>query len=282
MTTATTITPGVQLVAEHVRVHLNRRVVLEDASVRVGAGEIVGLVGPNGSGKTTFVRALMGFLPLSGGQIRLDDRALDEWRPFDRARRLAYVAQTGGSHWPLHVRNVVALGRLPYAGMLGRARAEDDDAIDEAMRAMQVEHLADCPVSAISGGERMRVLLARALASNPALLLADEPTASLDPYHQLRTLEILSSLATGSRGVLVVLHDLTLAARFCQRVVLMDRGRTRVDGTPSETFEASHLAATFNIALWPGRETTGPVLFPWQRMSRRSSTEAFDSEEPES
>jgi iron complex transport system ATP-binding protein len=271
MMAATTIAPGVQLAAEHVRVQLKRRVVLEDASVRVGAGEIVGLVGPNGSGKTTFVRALMGFLPLSGGQIRLDDRLLHEWRSFDRARRLAYVAQTGGSHWPLHVRNLVALGRLPYAGMLGRARAEDDDAIDEAMRAMQVEHLADRPVTAISDGERMRVLLARALASNPALLLADEPTASLDPYHQLRTLEILSSLATGSRGVLVVLHDLTLAARFCQRVVLMDRGRTRVDGPPSETFEASHLAATFNIALWPGRETTGPVLFPWQRSRKEDA-----------
>lgn len=264
---SSTGSPAATLAGEEVAVRLDNHSVLEAASVRVAAGELVGLVGPNGSGKTTLLRALLGVLPLHGGRVLLDDRPIADWPADARARRVAYVPQGGVCHWPLDVRAIVTLGRLPHAGPLGRVRrAEDGAAIAAAMEAMQVTQLADRPVTEISGGERMRVMVARALAADPALLLADEPTASLDPYHQLHTLELLADLAARGRGVLVVLHDLTLAARFCHRIVLLDRGRSQVDGAPAMTLAPARLAEAFNIAEWPGRDRTGPVLFPWQRV----------------
>src|SRR5262249_13317369 len=160
------------------------------------------------------------------GSLLLDGRALGDWRPLARARSLAYLPQERTTHWALSARAVVALGRLPHQPMGAGESPTDTRAIDAALAAMDIGHLAGRPVSDMSGGERARVLVARALAQEPQALLADEPAAGLDPAHQLALFHHFARLASAGRTVVVALHDLSLAARFCHRIVLMQAGRS--------------------------------------------------------
>jgi iron complex transport system ATP-binding protein len=250
------------LVAQAISVTLGGSAVLDDANVAAKAGEIVAVLGPNGAGKSTLLRALAGLIAPTVGRVTLEGRVLAEWERDERARQIAYLPQERLVHWPLSVRAVVALGRLPHRG---RARAEgprDVQAVARAIATMDLEGLAERPVTEISGGELARTLMARALAQEAGVLLADEPTAGLDPAHQLQLFERLRSLAAEGRAVVVALHDLSVAARYCHRVVLLRAGRVIADGAPSAVLTEARLAEVYGIRARLATIEGSPIVVP--------------------
>lgn len=230
-------------------VRLGGRTVLEGVDLEVRPGELVALCGPNGAGKTSVLRAALGLMKLDAGEAAL--AALSDRQ---RAEQAAYLPQDRRIAWNLPAVEVAALGAPFLSGeeALERARA----ALDEA----GVGHLADRGVAEMSGGERARVLLARALASPAPMLLADEPAAGLDPDARLLVMERLRTRANGERAVLVSLHDLTLAARFADRVIVLDQGRIAADGPPMEALAPGGLRTVFGLTATWVEGPDGPLL----------------------
>lgn len=255
----------VTLATEGLSVDLGRRRVVEGLTARFDSGELVGVIGPNGAGKSTFVRAVLGLVPASGGGVQLDGREVSHWSPRERAKKLAYLPQGQILHWPLSVDRLVALGRLPHLGPLSRVSIEDRAAVAEAMERADVSHLAGRTATELSGGERARVMLARALAVGAAGLVVDEPLASLDPGHQIDVMELLAREARGGALVIAVLHDLTMAARYCDRLVLMDGGKLVAEGAPREVLTAERLRAVYGISAMVDMSGDAPMVVPLQR-----------------
>jgi len=239
--------------------------VVEGVDLGLARGEVAAILGPNGAGKSTLLRALAGLQAADGGEVRLHGRPLAGLGEGERARAVGYLPQAASVHWPLAVERVVALGRLPHLGPWQRPAAEDGYAVDRALAATGVEHLRGRPVTELSGGERARVLLARVLAGEPGLLLADEPVAGLDPYHQVHFMELVREYAGAGRTVALVLHDLNLAARFCDRLVLLDEGRLVADGGAREVLDPGHLARVFGIRAVYGEAEGEAYVVPWGR-----------------
>ncbi|MFE3755891.1 heme ABC transporter ATP-binding protein [Nocardia tengchongensis] len=208
------------------------RTVLNGIDFEVVAGQIVALVGPNGAGKSTLLAALAGELELSGGSVELDGHALTHWTHLDMARRRAVLPQSHTVGFPFTAREVVAMGRSPWAHT--PRQDHDDKAIADAMAATDVERFAARPFPALSGGERARVALARVLAQDTATLLLDEPTAALDLGHQEQVLHLARERASAGTAVVVVLHDLGVAAAYADRVAVLEAGRIAADGPPRQ------------------------------------------------
>ena len=234
------------LQARDISVRLGGTAVVQQVDLTLRAGELVALVGPNGAGKTTLIRALAGLLPAEG-EIMLGERRLNAMSNRARARAIAYLPQGHVFHWPMQVAAVVALGRHPHMDPFSTPSPQDRAAVTQAMERTAIQLFAHRPVTTLSGGERARVALARALATQAPLLLADEPTASLDPRHQLVVMELLRRAARHGGSVLAILHDLTLAARFADRVLVMDRGRIVADGPPGEALSPQRVAQVFGV-----------------------------------
>jgi iron complex transport system ATP-binding protein len=257
---------GVTLLAiDGLSARLGGRIVLDGVSLRVAAGECVGLIGPNGAGKSTLMRAALGLLPARGDR-RLGDTPLDSLDPAERARRAAFLPQEREIGWPITVAALVALGRAPHRARFAPLTAADHAAVAAAMARMDVARLADRPATALSGGERARALIARALAQEAPLLLADEPAAGLDPAHQIALMETFAALATEGQAVLASLHDLGLAARWCDRLVLLDRGRVVAEGPPQGVLTPKHLAAVYGVRAYLDWGEAGPVVVPVARL----------------
>ncbi|MBS8227025.1 ABC transporter ATP-binding protein [Vannielia litorea] len=227
----------------------NGRNTLRDVSLAVAPGEFIGLIGPNGAGKTTLLRAAQGLLPASGTS------SLAALTPGQRARAAAFLPQSREIAWDLTVETLVMLGRTPH-----RPSAEDAAAVAKAIAQMNLTALAHRRATRLSGGEQARALIARALAQETPLLLADEPIAGLDPAAQIATMQLFAELAREGRAVLASLHDLSLAARHCTRLVVLHEGRLAADGAPQEVLTADLLAEVFHIT---GRftETAEGALF---------------------
>ena len=234
------------LQAEDVTVRLGGALIVDRASLALRPGELVALVGPNGAGKTTLIRAFAGLLPAQG-RIELDGRPLNAVAARARARRIAYLPQGNVFHWPMSVASVVALGRHPHGDAFSPWSDADRDAVRQALDATATRALADRPVTTLSGGEHARVALARALATRAPVLLADEPTVSLDLRHQLVVMELLRAAARAGGALLIVVHDLALAARFADRVVVMDGGRLVADAAPAEALSPARTAEIFRV-----------------------------------
>ncbi|WP_329620167.1 ABC transporter ATP-binding protein [Streptomyces sp. NBC_01255] len=218
--------------------------VVHDVSLDIAPGETVGLLGPNGSGKSSLLRCLAGLRAPDAGEVRYDGESVRHWSARRVARHVAFVEQDSGADSDLRVGDVVGLGRTPF-----RDRWRGPDATDRAVVAAALERLgltalADRSWKALSGGERQRAHIARALAQQPYALLLDEPTNHLDVKHQLELMELLSG--TG-RTVLVALHDLSLAARYCDRLVLLHHGRLVASGPPAAVLTADRLAEVFEV-----------------------------------
>jgi iron complex transport system ATP-binding protein len=260
-----------RLSAQGIGVTLGGRAILDAVDFAVAPGELVGLIGPNGAGKSTLLRVLAGLLTPQAGQVDLDDTPAAQWDDRARARRVGYLPQAGGVNWAVTVATLVGLGRMPHRGPLGRAGPEDAAAVARALDTCDVGHLADRPVTTLSGGERSRVLLARALAGSPAVLLADEPVSGLDPAHQLDVMDTLRHLVQAGAGVAVVLHDLSLAARYCDRLVMMGAGRVAAQGPPETVLSDANLASCYDLEVWRGRVADTPCVVPIARLSRRDS-----------
>ena len=255
---------------EAVAVSLGRRDVVHDVSARLESGSLVGIIGPNGAGKSTLVRAMLGLLPTRSGYIRIDGKPIEQVERQALARKLAYLPQGQTLHWPLSVQRLVALGRLPHLGPLSRIGDADLARVQQAMHRADVLHLRARNAMELSGGERARVLLARALAVGAAGLVADEPLASLDPGHQIDVMALLAREAHGGSLVVAVLHDLTLAARYCDRLLLLDRGKLVADGLPAAVLTPENLAAVYGIGAFIRKDGPAPMIVPLERIAGHS------------
>lgn len=248
---------------------LGARPVLSGVSLALERGALVGLLGPNGAGKTSLLRILAALLAPTEGQATLDGRPLAGIGRDERARRIAGFFQGAGVGWPMTAREVVALGRLPHRRAFAGLSGADEAAVERAMARTEVGHLADRLVPALSSGERMRVLLARALAVEAEWLLADEPITALDPAHQIDAMALLRSVARDGAGVVAVLHDLGLAARFCDRIVVLNGGRVIADDRPEAALTDAVLGTVFGVTAQRGQAGDGTrFILPWGRTGR--------------
>ena len=248
-------------------VDLGRRRILSGIDLDFSAGSLVGVIGPNGAGKSTLARAILNLLPAAGGSVAIDGTDVTRLAPPDLARRIAYLPQGQELHWPLSVERLVGLGRLPHLAPFSRIGAADQDAIETAMRETGVLPLRERIATELSGGERARVMLARALATGAPTLVVDEPLASLDPGHQIEVMALLAARARAGALVVVVLHDLAAAARYCDRLILLHQGRVVGDGVPSEVLSDEALAAVYGISAWRGEIGDMPLLVPLHRLA---------------
>ena len=215
-----------------VRYPATTRAALDGVSCRVGARELVAIAGPNGSGKTTLVRALSGLVQPERGAVRVQGRPLADWRRSELARVLGVVPQREEIAFPLRVDEAVMLGRYARLGPLAAPGAADRSAVASALERCDAAGLSARSIDALSGGEWQRVRLARALAQEPAVLVLDEPTASLDVRHEMELLELIRRLVDEGLAGLVITHELNLAARYADRILLLSDGRVVAEGAP--------------------------------------------------
>ncbi len=237
--------------------------ILNTVSIAVQAGELVGLIGPNGAGKSTLLRALIGLQALSSGHLIWSGMDVSQISRQDRAKSVAYLAQKQNADWPLRVDDVVMLGRLPHRLPFAGESDEDRHAVERALAAVNMQWARDRILDHLSGGERARVLLARALAVEAPLLFADEPVAALDPLHQLRVMDLLRERVNRGEGIVVVLHDLALAMRYCDRLIVLDRGTIRMDGAPAlltDTLIADIYGVEVHRETYQGQD----IVIPWR------------------
>jgi iron complex transport system ATP-binding protein len=232
---------------------------LDGVDVALRAGELVALVGPNGSGKSTLLRVLLGAQRASSGAVSLDGVPLATIPPRVRARSLTMVVEGSPSDFAMQVRELVSLGRIPFEGRLGGTTREDEAAVSEAMAMTDVTHLADRTIDTLSAGELQRAHLARAFAQRAPIVLLDEPTANLDPLHQLEAMALLRGFVARGGAAIVALHDLSLAARTCDRVVVLQKGRVRADGPPATVLAPELLAEVFRVKARVGHDEAGRV-----------------------
>ena len=251
------------LAAEGLCVELGGKAILRDLSVNFPSGRFVALLGPNGAGKTTALKALAGLVP-ARGRISIAGEALARISSRERARRIGYLPQGHAVHWPLTARDVVALGRYPH-GVADPARLSkrDAEAVDCAMARTDCAHLAHQPVQTLSGGERARVMLARVLATEAAILLADEPTAALDPRHQLAVMDDLRGESRRGTLVIAVTHDIALAARMADEIVLLHDGRLVAQGSPEAVLTDANLAQIYGVTVARPIIDGQAALVPW-------------------
>jgi iron complex transport system ATP-binding protein len=251
------------LTAQGVNVALSGRAVLRDISLSLASGHLVALVGPNGAGKTTLLRALAGLVP-SDGTIHVGGDALPSLSLRERAQRFAYLPQGHIVHWPLPSRDIVALGRYPHGATdPARLTPGDSEAVLRAMQATDVMEFAARRVTELSGGERSRVALARVLAVEAPVILADEPTSSLDPRHQIDVMKTLRTAADRGTLVIVVTHDLGLAARFADTMLVLSDGRLVSQGAPAEALSEEVMANVFRISAFRAEFQREAVIVPW-------------------
>ena len=242
-----------------VSVDLDGVAALKDVDLRVGGTDFVAVLGPNGAGKSTLLRAMAGIIPSKGGAKAM-------YRPVaglaGRERRgfFSYLSQEREMSWPMPVRDVVAMGLDDRPGATVRVSREDADRLAQVLWDCGLESLAHRPVNALSGGERSRVLLARALLSPAPVLLADEPTAALDPAGQIKVLELLAARAQTGRPVIAVLHDVILAVRYANRAILLERGKKVADDTPLKVVLSKSMTRAFGIAFHMYETLDGPAV----------------------
>lgn len=230
--------------------------VVDHVSATVSAGECVGLIGPNGAGKTSLLRGAQGLLAHEG------QSSLAALPRAERARQVAWMPQAREIAWPVTVETAVALGRLPRLPRGTKLRPEDQDAVDAALERMGLAGFRDRIATQLSGGEQARVLIARALAQQTPLLLVDEPIAGLDPAAQIATMQVFAELAAEGHAVVVSIHDLGLAARFCTRLIMMLAGRKVADGTPDAVLTPENLSDVFGVSAYFAQTDQGTVFQP--------------------
>ncbi|PPC85132.1 MAG: ABC transporter [Hyphomicrobium sp.] len=236
-----------RLRADQIFVHRGHSAVLSNINVDIAPGEFVAVVGANGSGKSTLLKTLAGLQNVHKGQVLLGDVALSSYERRTLAKSIAYLPQDRTVHWNMTCERVVALGRLPHRNFVAGDSATDANIITEAMERMDVVRFAQRPIATLSGGEKARVLIARTLAQQATFIIADEPTAGLDYVHTLQFCDELRRIASQRRAIIIALHDLSIAARYADRIVILRRGACIANGPPAQVLSTGNLAAAFDI-----------------------------------
>ena len=255
------------LVASNVAVTLSGNRILKDISVKFPSGKLIGLIGPNGAGKSTLIRALAGLQMIQSGAIELNDCPLHTLPRLALAKKITYLPQTSECHWPMTVERVVMLGRHPHVDshLLDQVNMQ---AVEQAIKDADIMHLVGRAVNELSGGERARVMLARALATQSDILLADEPIASLDPRHQIDVMSLLQNLTKKGKIVIVVLHELHLAMRYCDQLVLLNGGKKVSEGTSQEVLTTHNLQNVYGVDALFGKHQNVNWVLPWLNKKR--------------
>lgn len=236
-----------ELMTENLTVKAGSASLVQNASIRLVPGELVALLGPNGAGKTSLLRAALGLEKRAAGLAALNGSDSEKLSPVDRALRVAYLPQQRPLAWPNTVRDVVALGRFAYGATPGRLSAKDAAAVDNAIEVCGLSNLIKRQTDTLSGGELARVHCARAFASEAPLLVADEPVAALDPHHQFRIMDIVRNYVAAGGGALVVLHDISLAARYATRMIWMKDTQIVANGSVKDTLTTTRMADTYGV-----------------------------------
>ena len=237
------------LTVRNLDVILDDNQILSDVSIDIPRGKLVGLIGPNGAGKSILLKSILGLIDEASGEITLDDKDLSTWTLKERGQKISYAAQGAPVHWPLTVGHLVSLGRIPHLSPWQSTSTEDQTLTLEAMKKTNVDHLSTRITTTLSGGERARAMLARAIVTGAEFLLADEPIEALDPYHQIQIMNILKDLADTGHGVLLVLHDLNFAQSYCDELILIDKGKIISSGKPQDVLSDENLQNAYNIKV---------------------------------
>ena len=226
------------------------RQVIKHVSVQIEQGEFFVIIGPNGAGKTTLLKALSGLQSLVGGDIYVHQRPIADYAKKELARTLALVPQQINADFPFTVAETVLMGRYPHLGLLAVEGKKDLELAEQAMEFTEVGHLADRRLGQLSGGERQRVIIARAICQQSKILLLDEPTASLDPAHQLRIMDLMERLRCEAKVTIVMVsHDLNLAASYADRLLLLKDGEVEKVGTPQQVLTSEQLSQSYGCTL---------------------------------
>ncbi len=257
--------------ARAITVIRDNNAIIDKVDVQLAPGEFVGLIGPNGAGKSSLLRVLAGLYKADAGQVSISnskhaDILLQQLPDRERAQILAYLPQQETPAWPLQVEHLVGLGRAPWHKPMGGKSARDIQAIERALQITDLLPLRHRIVTTLSGGELQRSLLARVFAGEPEIILADEPIAALDPYHQLHMMELLAEHAQQGGSVFAALHDLSLAARFCSRLVLIHQGKVVADGQPINVLTTENLQQVYGISAYVDCRDDGVVVIPRKRV----------------
>lgn len=252
------------LTASNLSVVKGQRTLLDNISLHLEKGELLGLIGPNGAGKSSLLMALAQLSPYQG-KVCYQEKNVALFSVSERARLIAYLQQSTALSWPLTVRDYVALGRTPYRAWLNRAekKQREQDIINSAIEQTGLGKFTNQRVDQLSGGEFARVRLARALAVDTPLLLVDEPVASLDPFHQLQVMELLKAQCVAGKSVMLALHDLTLASRFCDRLLLLDKGCLVAAGEPRKILTPANLQRVYQVKAMLGEHQQQAYVVPW-------------------
>ena len=238
--------------------------VLKGVDFDVKPGEFFIVLGPNGSGKTTLIRSLAGLLPISGGEISIHERPIKAYSRRELARQLAYVAQTGGDDGPFTIRELVLMGRSPYLGILGVEGEKDVSIANQAIAYTDLSHLSERRIDSVSGGERQRAHISRAICQETGLILLDEPTAALDLAHQIRVMDLMAMLRKDNgTAVVMISHDLNLAAMYADRLLLLVNGSIAACGTPEEVLNEETLVNAYGCDILVDRSPAGD----WPRVN---------------
>ncbi len=236
------------LQASQLNLGYNRKTIVKEFNLAIRSKTILGLVGPNGSGKTTILRALAGLLQPRAGEVLVQGESITQLDSRKRARRIAWVPQRESLVWSLSVEEAIQLGRAPHRGWFLPYTAQDHRIVDWAIHITELNDLKDRPIDQLSGGEFQRVLIARALAQEPEILLLDEPTTNLDIHHQIQLLDLIKSLVDQKQlTVIVAIHDLNLAVRYCDQIILLHHGQQIRKGNPGEVLTEDNLNTVFGI-----------------------------------
>ncbi|PHS71698.1 MAG: cobalamin/Fe3+-siderophore ABC transporter ATP-binding protein [Cycloclasticus sp.] len=250
------------LIASNIHVTLSGNAILKDINIEFSKGKLIGLIGPNGAGKSTLIRVLAGLQMVESGNITFNNKQLHTFSRSELAKKITYLPQSGICHWPMTVERVVMLGRHPHRDSQ-RLNDTDMQSVEQAIEDADVAHLKGRSINELSGGEQARVMLARALATQSDVLLADEPIASLDPRHQIEVMALLQSLASKGKTVIVVLHELHLAMRYCGGLILLDKGRKASEGMPKDVLTTENLQTVYGINAIFGKHQGSDWVLPW-------------------
>ncbi|MEW8535381.1 MAG: ABC transporter ATP-binding protein [Candidatus Thiodiazotropha endolucinida] len=257
------------LYGESLFVTRNNQPILQDVDIVLERGEMLGLIGPNGAGKSTLLRLLAGVIEADTGSLSLNETPISSVPRSERARRIAYLPQLSEIAWPMSVERIIELGRTPHLEPWQSVGEADREIIERVICHTDLLDFRERSFNTLSGGEQARVLLARAMVTEPDILLADEPVSALDPAHQLDVMNLLRQHCESGHSVIVVLHDLSLAAHYCHRLQLLHHGMTLAEGSAEEVLNEKNLADAYEIELTKANgKALKPTSLPWRRLYR--------------
>ncbi|MBT5074234.1 MAG: ABC transporter ATP-binding protein [Kordiimonadaceae bacterium] len=252
----------------NLNVTLEENRILSDVSFEVPSGKLVGLIGPNGAGKSILIKSILGLIDGASGDISLDGKDINSWSIKERAQKISYAAQGAPVHWPLTVGHLVSLGRIPHLSPWQSTSTLDQTLTLDAMKKTDVDHLVSRSTTTLSGGERARAMLARAIVTGCEFLLADEPIEALDPYHQMKIMDILKELAETGHGVLLVLHDVNFAQKYCDELILLNEGQIISKGLPEDVLSDENLLKAYQVKATRLEKNGEVFIIPTSRINQ--------------